>query len=130
MSLEVARVSEIPVGTMKRVTAFDESILLSNVGGKIYATQSDCGHQRASLARGTLEGGIVTCALHGAKFDVTTGKNVGGIQMRMSPEVMQKIPPEIIAMFQKTSEIMAEIDIKPLRTYKVKVKGDSIYLDR
>jgi nitrite reductase/ring-hydroxylating ferredoxin subunit len=25
---------------------------------------------------------------------------------------------------------MAEIDIKPLRTYEVKVKGDSIYLDR
>ena len=108
---------------MKRVTAFDESILLSNVGGKIYATQSDCGHQRASLARGTLEGSIVTCALHGAKFDVTTGKNVGGIQMRMSPELMQKMPPEIIAMFQKTGEIMAEIDIKPLKTYKVKVKG-------
>lgn len=130
MSLEVARVSEVPVGTMKRVTALDESILLSNVGGKIYATQNDCGHQRASLARGTLEGDIVTCALHGAKFDVTTGKNVGGIQMRISPKLMQKMPREVIATFQKTGEIMSEIDIKPLKTYKVKVKGDSIYLDR
>ena len=65
MSIEVAKVSEIPVGTMKRVTAFNEPILLSNVGGKIYATQNDCGHQRASLARGKLEGNIVTCPLRG-----------------------------------------------------------------
>src|SRR5690348_16954417 len=60
MPVEVAKVSEIPTGTMKRVTAFNEHILLSNVGGKIYATQNDCGHQRASLARGKLEGNIVT----------------------------------------------------------------------
>jgi nitrite reductase/ring-hydroxylating ferredoxin subunit len=105
------------------------SILLSNVDGKIYATQNDCGHQRASLARGTLEGNIVTCPLHGAKFEVTTGRNVGGIQMHMSPELMQKMPPEIVAMFQRTGEIMADIDIRPLKTYKVDVRGDSIFLE-
>ena len=128
MSVEVARVSEIPVGTMKRVTAFNESILLSNVGGKIYATQNDCGHQRASLARGKLEGSVVTCPLHGAKFDVTTGRNVGGPQMRMPPELMQKIPPEIVAMFQRTGEIVSEIEVHPLKTYKVNVKGGSVRL--
>ena len=115
---------------MKRVTAFNEHILLSNVGGKIYATQNDCGHQRASLARGTLEGSVVTCPLHGAKFDVTTGVNVSGIQMRMPPEMMQKLPPEMIAMFQRTSEIVSDIEIRPLRRYKVEMKGDSIYVDK
>jgi nitrite reductase/ring-hydroxylating ferredoxin subunit len=65
LSVEVAKVTEIPVGRMKRVTVFDENILLSlpNVGGKFYATQNDCGHQRASLARGKLEGSVVTCPL-------------------------------------------------------------------
>ncbi len=130
MSIEVARTGEIPVGTMKRVSAFNEHILLSNVDGKIYATQNDCGHQRASLARGTLEGNVVTCALHGAKFEVTTGRNVGGLQMRMSPELIQKIPPEVIAMFQKTSEIISDIDIRPLKTYKVEVRGDAICVGR
>jgi|SRR5713101_6536557 nitrite reductase/ring-hydroxylating ferredoxin subunit len=128
--IEVARKAEIPEGTMKRVTAFNEHILLSNVGGKIYATQNDCGHQRASLARGTLQGNIVTCPLHHAKFDVTTGRNIAGVEMIMSPDMVKKLPPDIVAMFQKTGEIMSDIDIRPLRTYKVEMKGDSIYLSK
>jgi nitrite reductase/ring-hydroxylating ferredoxin subunit len=130
MSVEVARVADIPEGTMKRVTAFGEHILLSNVGGKIYATQNDCGHQRASLARGTLEGSIVTCALHGAKFDVTTGRNVGGVQMRYPPELMQKLPPEMIEMFKRTGEIISDIDIRPLKTYRVSVVGGAVQVER
>jgi nitrite reductase/ring-hydroxylating ferredoxin subunit len=126
---EVAKLSEIPVGTMKRVRAFDTNVLLSNVRGKIYATQDSCGHQRASLSRGTLEGEIVTCPLHKAKFDVATGRNTSGVQMSMPPELMKKMPPEVITMFQKTGEILAEIDIQPLKTYKVVMKGDSIFLD-
>jgi nitrite reductase/ring-hydroxylating ferredoxin subunit len=77
-----------------------------------------------------LEGGTVTCPLHGAKFDVVTGKNVAGVQMRMSPDLMQKLPPEMIAMFQRTNEIVSAIEIRPLKRYKVTVKGDSVYLDR
>ncbi len=116
---------------MKRVTAFGENIVLYNVGGRFYATQNDCGHQRASLARGTLDGNIVTCALHGAKFDVTTGRNVAGIQPRgMSPEIMNKLPPEVIASFQKTAQLLSEIDILPLKTYRVDVKGETVYLDK
>ncbi len=129
MPVEVAKLGEIPLGTMKRVKAFDTNVLLSNVRGKIYATQDGCGHQRASLSRGTLDGEIVTCPLHRAKFNVTTGRNTSGIQMSMPPELMQKIPPEVMAMFQKTGEIIADIDIQPLKTYKVVVKGDSIFLD-
>jgi nitrite reductase/ring-hydroxylating ferredoxin subunit len=122
--------SEIPVGTMKRVTAFGENVLLSNVGGKIYATQNDCGHQRASLARGKLEGSVVTCPLHGAKFDVTTGQNVGGIQMGMSPELMQQMPQAVVIMFQNMGPILAEIETRPLKTYRTEVKGDSICLEK
>jgi nitrite reductase/ring-hydroxylating ferredoxin subunit len=109
MQAEVAKLDEIPAGTMKRVRAFDHAILLSNVAGKIYATQDNCGHMRASLARGTLDGSVVTCALHGAKFDVTNGKNVGGIRPGLPP-------------------IVAEVDVQPLKTYLVEVKGGAVFL--
>jgi nitrite reductase/ring-hydroxylating ferredoxin subunit len=129
MRVEVAKLNEVPEGKTKRVKAFDRYVLLYNVHSKIYATQDDCGHQRASLSHGTLEGNIVTCPLHGAKFDVTTGQNVAGINFSMPAELVQKLPPEMVQMFQRTGQIISEIEVLPLKTYKVETKGDSIYLD-
>src|ERR1700731_1847398 len=111
---EVAKINEVPEGKMKHVKAFGEDILLSNVGGTIYATSNRCGHQNASLAKGKLEGHVVTCPLHAATFDVRTGKNITGPQLMMSPEIMQKLPTEMLAMFKKTGEILSEIEIVPL----------------
>jgi len=47
----------------------------------------------------------------------------------MSPEPVQKILPEVIAMFQKTNKIISEIEIQPLGTYRVAVSGNSICLE-
>ena len=49
--------------------------------------------------------------------------------MRMSPEMMQKMPPEL-AMLQRTSQIVGDIEILPLKKYKVLERGDSISLDK
>ena len=127
---EVANLSEILDGKMKHVKAFDEDILLSNVGGRIYATSNRCGHQNAPLSKGTLNGHAVTCPLHAATFDVITGKNLTGPQLLMSPEVMQKLPQEMLAMFKRTGEILSEIEITPLKTYAVNVRGDSIFVEK
>ena len=129
MAVQVAKVNEIPPGGMKRVRAYDQDILLSNVDGTIYATSNRCGHTNASLVRGTLQGKIVTCPLHGAKFDVTTGKNILGPQMSMPPELREKLPQEFLAMMQKTAEIVAEIQVEPLKTFKVSVKGELVFLE-
>ncbi|MGI0080247.1 MAG: Rieske (2Fe-2S) protein [Nitrososphaerales archaeon] len=129
MAIEVANLTEIPVGKMKAVKALNDDILLSNVGGKIFATSNRCGHQNASLAKGNLEGRVVTCPLHRARFDVTTGENLSGPQLGMPPEVMQKLPAEVLAMFKRSGEILSEIEVKPLKTFKVSVKGDSLFLE-
>jgi nitrite reductase/ring-hydroxylating ferredoxin subunit len=129
MEVEVAKLTEIPPGSMKRVRAFDQDILLSNIDGKIFATSNRCGHTNASLARGTLQGNVVTCPLHGAKFDVTTGKNLTGPQMGMPPEVMQKLPQEMLTMIKNTADIIADIQVEPLQTYKVDIRGTSIFLE-
>ena len=54
-------------------------IVLANVNGKIYAVSERCGHQNAPLSKGTLNGKIITCPLHHAQFDVTTGKMISGM---------------------------------------------------
>jgi nitrite reductase/ring-hydroxylating ferredoxin subunit len=76
--VEVAQVSEIPEGTMKSYLAGIWQVLVANVGGKFYAINNSCSHEAQSLSTGTLVGKTVICPLHGAKFDVTTGKCTAG----------------------------------------------------
>lgn len=54
-------------------------IALFNVEGRIFAIDDECPHAGWKLSEGELVGDIVTCLLHGAEFDVKTGKCVGGL---------------------------------------------------
>jgi nitrite reductase/ring-hydroxylating ferredoxin subunit len=129
-SVEVAKVSDVPIGKMKIVRAFDEDILLANVGGMIYAVSNRCGHQNAPLHKGNLEGSVVTCPLHAAQFDVTTGRNLRGPQLGLPPEMMQKLPQEMIQMFKRTAEILSEIQVEPLKSYNISVREESIVVEK
>lgn len=75
--VKVADKSEIQPGSMKAVDLMGKNILLVNVGGAFYAIGVKCTHAGGDLSKGTLEGNVVTCPKHHAKFDVTTGKLVG-----------------------------------------------------
>ena len=48
-------------------------IALFNVDGEYHAIENRCTHVGGSLGNGRLSGETVTCPLHGATFDVTTG---------------------------------------------------------
>ena len=48
-------------------------IAVFNVDGEFHAIKNRCTHVGGSLGNGRLAGTTVTCPLHGAKFDVTTG---------------------------------------------------------
>lgn len=72
--VRVADKSEIPIGKMKKVQLDDNEILIVNLNGKYYAISSRCTHMKGDLSKGSLEGEIVTCPKHGAKFNITTGK--------------------------------------------------------
>ena len=72
--IEAAKLEEIPPGASTTVTLAGKAIALFNVDGTVFATQDNCLHAGASLGfAGKLEGKIVTCRLHGWKYDVTTG---------------------------------------------------------
>ncbi|MDH7568901.1 MAG: non-heme iron oxygenase ferredoxin subunit [Armatimonadota bacterium] len=72
----VGRVDEIPPGTAVRVQWMGEPVALFNVDGTFYALSDTCSHAEASLSEGFVEGDVVECPLHGARFHVPTGKNL------------------------------------------------------
>jgi glycine betaine catabolism B len=74
----VASTADIPPGAMKCVAVDRVRVLLANVDGKFYAIGDMCGHRRAPLSAGELDGYLVECPLHYAMFDVRTGKFVVG----------------------------------------------------
>src|SRR5262245_33548523 len=77
MALEpAAKVSEVPVGSIKEVLVGGKPVALANVGGTFYAIDNTCLHRGGPLGQGQLAGSVVTCPWHGWQFDVTTGKAV------------------------------------------------------
>ena len=82
---EVARLSEIPPGTCRQVSAAGRPVAVFNVNGTIYAIHGTCTHRGGPLGEGELDGSVVTCPWHGAEFDVTTGEVVG-------PPAPQSVP--------------------------------------
>ena len=73
----VAKTGEIDDGEAIQVQIGRKEIALYNLGGTYYATDDICSHAYASLADGYLEDGQIECPLHGARFDLATGRVLG-----------------------------------------------------
>lgn len=76
--VRVATLADLPLGASQAVRVGDVSIALFNVNGSVYAVDSVCPHAGGPLARGALggsDGAVVTCPLHGWRFDVRTGQS-------------------------------------------------------
>jgi nitrite reductase/ring-hydroxylating ferredoxin subunit len=77
--VKMAETHEIPKNKMKVFKVEDHEILVVNVEGELYAFENRCPHMGYPLYFGRLEGKVLTCGFHYAKFDVTTGKSLGSI---------------------------------------------------
>jgi 3-phenylpropionate/trans-cinnamate dioxygenase ferredoxin component len=71
---KVATIDQIPDGGGLRVDLQGHSVALFKVGSDVYAIGDRCSHAEASLSEGELFDDEVECPLHGAVFDVTSGK--------------------------------------------------------
>ncbi|MFZ5845705.1 MAG: Rieske (2Fe-2S) protein [Patescibacteria group bacterium] len=97
--IKAARVSEVNEGQLKTISVGGKVIALAKVGGEFFALDDTCTHAGCSLGNeGILEGEVVTCGCHGAKFGVKSGKALA---------------------------LPAATDVA---TYKVKVENDDIYV--
>lgn len=100
---EWVRVSEVSEcggeGCVRAVTAGGEAIVLARSEGEIFALEDQCSHEDFLLSEGSVEGGRIECVLHGAKFDLRTGKAVC-------------LPA-----------------VRPVRTFPVRIENGSIFVE-
>ena len=71
----VARVEDVPPGTVTHVRAGEEEIAVANVDNEFFATQGHCLHLEGPLGHGELHGPVLSCPWHGWQYDVRTGLN-------------------------------------------------------
>ncbi len=91
--------SKLAPGTMAGVELEGRQILLSNLGGEVYAVDGICSHEESPLSQGFMVEERVVCQLHLSQFDLRTG------------EVFN--PPAVRA----------------LKTYNVKIEEGAIFVE-
>ncbi len=124
--VDVADVNGVPEGKMKHVEVGEKEILLANSEGRIYALCDRCSHMNAPLSIGTLNGKVVTCPMHGARYDVTTGKKVAEPMALDPSKFPEPIPEGLQKMFAQAAQIQSKIKTYDQQTYETKVEGNRV----
>ena len=65
-------------GQMRAASINGWPVLLAMSDGKLHAMLDRCTHAASELSTGRIRRGAVMCPLHGARFDLTTGRCIGG----------------------------------------------------
>ena len=74
--MKIGEVGDFPDRSIRRVQVDDQTIVVTNVEGKLYVLSNSCTHRGGPLDEGELDGNAVICPLHGGQFDVRTGKAI------------------------------------------------------
>ena len=86
-------------GCVRGVTARGEAVVLARWGDEIFALEDRCSHEDFLLSEGSVEDGKIECVLHGAMFDLRTGKAV-------------RLPA-----------------VRPVKTYPVRIEDGKVYVE-
>jgi len=124
--VDVADVNGVTEGKMKHVEVGEKEILLANSEGRIYALCDRCSHMNAPLSIGTLNGKVVTCPMHGARYDVTTGKKVAEPMALDPSKFPEPIPEGLQKVFAQAAQIQSKIKTYDQQTYETKVEGNRV----
>ena len=71
--VRVAGQADVMPGAALRVEVQGTPICIVNTEGSFYALRDNCSHKDFPLSEGEVLGHRLTCAWHGAAFDVTSG---------------------------------------------------------
>ena len=99
MKVPLTETGAIPQGEMRVFEMAGTTVNVAHAGEAFYAFEDACTHMGCSLAKGQLDGTVVTCACHGSQFDVTSGAVLRGPAQR---------PVRAIALTIEDGELLAE----------------------
>jgi len=103
----VAKASDVSEGAMVSSMVSGNPVLISRIGGNLYAMDAICSHFFGYLPKGELKSNVVICPVHKAQYDVQTGKVVKNV-----PGLMKMAGGGKVA--------------RDLRTYEIRVVGDNV----
>ena len=92
----VASLEDVPESGLKTVQVNGNNLVLVKRDGRVYALEDRCSHEEFPLSAGEVTGDQITCALHGARFDLASG----------TPKAL----PAVL----------------PVRTFECRVEGDEV----
>jgi 3-phenylpropionate/trans-cinnamate dioxygenase ferredoxin subunit len=72
--VRVCKISDLSDPGKATVQVGDRTVALFHVAGQFWATDERCTHDGGPLVAGRLEGHIIICPRHAARFDVRTGE--------------------------------------------------------
>jgi 3-phenylpropionate/trans-cinnamate dioxygenase ferredoxin subunit len=75
--LDVASTEELAPGSRRVIDMDGVAVAVFNLGGEYFAIQDICPHDGGELANGELEGEVIICPRHGARFSIRTGAVLG-----------------------------------------------------
>lgn len=125
----VVPLSELPPGSMVRVTRGDLDLVIAHTDAGIVALDDRCPHMSAPFTAGRLDGCILHCPLHRGAFDVRDGEVVtfpttggltadGGSRPTWTPEGSEPKPPPA----GPKAEARALTRVRRLRYYPLRIR--------
>lgn len=76
--VSIAEAAAIEEGGSRVFYVFEKEIAVFRVDGRFYAIDNRCPHRQEPLCAGEVAGPVVICPLHGARFDLRTGRGLPG----------------------------------------------------
>lgn len=103
--LKLADLQNIEDGVTTGVRVYGKDYLITRQAAEYFVLDGRCSHRGGILKDGDIEGDVVRCPKHGARFDLRSGKLEGQV----------KIP-----LIGKASDI---------RRYTVEIIGDELFIE-
>lgn len=126
--VQAIRTADVLPGGMKAVELDGRALVICNSGGTFHAIDRRCGHMNAPLEMGTLDGSVLTCALHCAQFDVVTGEALSGpVPADLGGEPP---PPRLAAFLRNAGALMQQIRTESLGVYPVRIEAGWVLVAR